>query len=588
DDALAGMDALVVALEEADAQTWAGLGRPTSQLPRPEACRRPRTSQRVRTGEDGRRARRLLATGRASLNAGQHSAAAGAARLVAEIAAEHGEPELGARADWLLGSALADAGDYRGAVEHLGRAAWACSLLSCDGLSLTSMSDIVKILGSDLADVDEAVRWESRARQALAERGVGDPVVEASLYNAIGLLRLGRAEYEQAEASFRYAVSRVEGLADAELRLAGLYNNLANALEALGRSDDAIDIASQSLAMRERALGDQHPSLAAALSNLAISELAADRIDSARRHLRRAIAITQTAWGNSHPSLANYYNNLANVHYEQGELAEARQSYHRTLQVLRLHFGEEHPNVALTLGNLGLVTEEPAEALRLHRSALAMLEGGVPEGHPYLGMAHNNIGSALRLLGRYDEARSSYERALEIRDAALGPEHPLTATTIDNLGRTARLAGQPALAVTRHERSLAIWRASYGDGHRKVMIAQTGLADALLDAATDDATTRRARTLAEAALSIAAADDIDPVDRGAAQLALARALFRPPAPQQGRARRLATAAAESLRGPGLTTLEEAALAAVLGDAAARRTTTPPNGDPAPSGDTPPE
>ncbi|MBL4687537.1 MAG: tetratricopeptide repeat protein, partial [Nannocystaceae bacterium] len=557
DDALAAMTTLVDGLLEADATTWASLGRPTARLARPEACREVGASRSnsAAEGEEVRRARRMLATGRANLHAGQHEAAIGAARRVADVALERSAPELAARADWLLGEALADAGDYPGALRHLRHAAWGCSLLSCDGLTLQAMSDMVKILSSDLVDFDQAVRWERRARRVLEERGLSEPFADVALYNAIGLLRLAQGDYEESEAAFRYAVKRAALASDAEFRLAGVYNNLGNALEAQGRSAEAIEVATQSIVMRERELGRHHPSLASALSNLAISELVVGDVHSARGHLRRAIAITLSAWGPDHPNLANYYNNLANVHYEQGEWAAARVEYRRTLQVLRRSLGEEHPYVGLTLGNLGLVTEDPHEALALHRAALAALKLAVPDRHPHIALTYNNIGSALRRLEQYDAAREYYGRALEIREDVLGPKHPLTATTIDNLGRNARAAGDPELAISYHRRSLSMWTASYGDLHRRVVFAKTGLANALLDAFRgSEAEVLRARVLAQAAVDACSreANDADPVDRAEAELVLARALLDGPDQDPRRARRLAQRARKVLTGPSVS------------------------------------
>lgn len=569
DDARAAMTTLVDGLLEADATTWASLGRPTALLGRPEACRELGASRSNSDdeGEEVRRARRMLATGRASMHAGKHEAAIGAARLVADIALERSAPELTARADALLGDALADAGDYPGALEHLRHAAWGCSLLSCDGIALEAMSGMVKILSSDLIDFDRAVRWERRARRMLEERGASEPFADAALYNAIGLLRLAQGEYSESEAAFRYAANRATVANDTEFRLAGVYNNLGNALEAQGRSAEAIEVLAQSIVIRERALGRHHPSLASALSNLAISELVVGDVRSARGHLRRAIAITLSAWGPDHPNLANYYNNLANVHYERGEWAAARVEYRRTLQVLRRSLGEEHPYVGLTLGNLGLVTEDPHKALALHREALAALKLAVPDRHPHVALTYNNIGSALRRLERYDAAREYYGRALEIREDVLGPKHPLTATTVDNLGRNARAAGEPELAVSYHQRSLSIWTASYGEVHRRVVFAKTGLANALLDAFPGiEAEVLRARALAQAAVDGCAREenDADPVDRAEAQLALARALLDGPEQDRRVARRLARSAREVLTGPTVTRQQLATIATIIG------------------------
>ena len=548
DGGLIELSTLVDLVLEADLDTWASFNRPAADLSRPSLC------DQIELGRDGvtdalpdggRGVRQTIAAGRAYLHAGKYDEALAVAREAIEQARAGGSLELEAYAQWLLGNALDSAGTYSEAVEHLGRAAWACSLLECDSVVVHAMSDIVKILAADRVDLESAVRWEDRARIALGRRGGDDPLLESVFFNSVGLLRLAQGDYQEAAASFRHAAVGLQSMVGAEVRLAATYNNLGNALEAQGRSGEAVQVLRTAVRLREASVGAQHPSLASSLSNLGISELAADETVAARAHFLRAIEITEASLGHDHPTIALYTNNLANVHYEWGDFAAARKYYRRTLAVLDVTYGPDHPNIALTLGNLGLVVEDPAEALGLHRRALAMLERTTPEGHPHRGMALNNIGSALRRLGRYAEASAAYQRALGIRERALGLEHPLVATTIDNLGTTARLAGKPEEAIGRHERALSIWLAAYGEDHRKIPVARIGLAQALLDAFPDDgAAVRRARGLADAALEACGGEDVDPVDRADAQLTVARALTIGPDPDRQRARKLAAQARE--------------------------------------------
>lgn len=568
DGALVEVSTLVDVLAAADAQMWARAARPTSDLSRPESCRKVTLGPHGLAGtlnDGGAQIRNLLAMGRANLYAGRHDEALRAAEQASALAQAGGAVELSAYVHWLEGEAREDAGDFAGAVESLERAAWTCTLLSCDALAVQAMAAILKIVASDLVDLDAAARWRERLEQAQATRAADDPALEATVHNSVGLLELERGRYDESVAAFGRAAASTRKLVAPELRLAGVLNNLGNALQAQGRSEAAAATLREAVALREGVLGLDHPSLVSALSNLGITELEADDVAAARAHFERAIAITSKAYGPQHPLLATLFNNLANVAYLRGEHAEARANYRRTLEVLEATLDPHHPNIGLTLGNLGLVTDEPAEALQLHKRALAVLEHGVPEGHPHRGMALNNIGSALRRLGRYDEAEAAYLRALAVREAALGPEHPLVATTVDNLGTTARLAGDPQAAIARHERSLQIWMDAHGPNHRRVAIARTGLADALLEL-TDlsQSQRRRARALARLAVEGSVSDESDPVDRAAAQLALARSLMRPPEADVVQARRLAGEVGRLLNAtPGDWTRELATVAAIV-------------------------
>ena len=45
----------------------------------------------------------------------------------------------------------------------------------------------------------------------------------------------------------------------------------------------------------------------------------------------------------------------------------------------------------------------------------------------------NNLAALYYVQGKYQEAESLYQRALEIRERILGPEHPDTACSLNNL-----------------------------------------------------------------------------------------------------------------------------------------------------------
>jgi len=551
DDVLAEMTTLVDLLIAADVKVWARAERPTAALTRPERCRSVTEGAELRDGSAAARdVRRLVAQGQAQLHAGHHAAATAVATEASALAREHAFVELVARSDKLLADAYTEAGDYDAALEHLRAVAWSCSLVACDTLAVEAMAQIVHLHGAETGDFEQGIRWEARARERVDKAGGHDPRLEAEVFNAIGTLRLAQAEYTEAEAAYDEVVVRIQNIPQADLRLASVYNNLGTVYEAQGRAADAASTVRRALDIRQAVLGDEHPSLASSLSNLGLAELAADDLDAAMGHFERAIEITEAAWGKEHLSLARLHNNLANVHYNRGANEAARKSYQQTLDVLERSFGSTHPNVALTLLNLGLVQDNAEDALVLHRRALAALQQSVREGHPFRGMAHNNIGSALRRLGRLDQARSSYLRALEIREAALGPDHPLVGTTVDNLGTTALQAGDADLAVGYHERALKIWTAAYDDDHRKVTQAKTGLAAALVYASPDDPeAVLRARRLAQAAVDALVERESDAADRAATEVVLAHALMVGPDADPRRARALATKARSVLSGP---------------------------------------
>ncbi|MEM6561232.1 MAG: tetratricopeptide repeat protein, partial [Planctomycetota bacterium] len=61
---------------------------------------------------------------------------------------------------------------------------------------------------------------------------------------------------------------------------------------------------------------------------------------------------------------------------------------------------------------------------------------------PNVAIRVNNIGSALKALGRVEEALSKYEEAERIDRAAYGDEHPNVAIDVNNIGGALRALGR--------------------------------------------------------------------------------------------------------------------------------------------------
>jgi len=75
--------------------------------------------------------------------------------------------------------------------------------------------------------------------------------------------------------------------------------------------------------------------------------------------------------------------------------------------------------------------------------------------HPYTAVTVNDLGAVLFGMGRYEEARRHFERALQIR-MKWAPDHLDTARSLGNLGTLLWKQGTPALAKPYLEQALAI------------------------------------------------------------------------------------------------------------------------------------
>jgi tetratricopeptide (TPR) repeat protein/SAM-dependent methyltransferase len=301
---------------------------------------------------------------------------------------------------------------------------------------------------SDLLAV--AIRCHEAGALMEAERhyrGVlaADPNNAAVLHN-LGILAVQTNRHQLAVDLIGKAVARNRRMPDA-------HYNLAIALEALGRDDDALPHYRQAIALKP-GYADAHMNLGNLLvrrggldealacyrqvlalqpqSVLAHYNIAnvfglRGQLEAAAAHYREAIALK--------PDFAAAHNNLGNVLKDGGAATEAEAAYLRALE-LQPDYAEAHNNLGILLMSRG--APEPAAAR--YRQAL--------QARPDFVEAHNNLGLALFALRRPEEAIGHLERAI-----ALKPDY---VDAYLNLARELYAAGDVTQAVTVAARAVVV------------------------------------------------------------------------------------------------------------------------------------
>ena len=114
---------------------------------------------------------------------------------------------------------------------------------------------------------------------------------------------------------------------------------------------------------------------------------------------------------------------------------------------------------------------EPEQALELHRRALALQVDYFGEDH--LNVLHSRIAiaSTLQGLDRFDEARQEYERGLAVGRRTVPEHHPIMAFAWNNLASLELEQRRAAAAVEAADRALHAYRTAFGDTHPYVAIA---------------------------------------------------------------------------------------------------------------------
>jgi tetratricopeptide (TPR) repeat protein len=106
--------------------------------------------------------------------------------------------------------------------------------------------------------------------------------------------------------------------------------------------------------------------------------------------------------------------------------------------------------------------------LRALAESLAIDEATYGPDHEQVAVDLNKLGLMLHGVGRLNEAKAHFERAMAIHERLFGPYHSEVATDLHYLGAVVNALGDLGAAKSNYERALAIDEASYGRSHPRV------------------------------------------------------------------------------------------------------------------------
>jgi CHAT domain-containing protein/tetratricopeptide (TPR) repeat protein len=144
-----------------------------------------------------------------------------------------------------------------------------------------------------------------------------------------------------------------------------------------------------------------------------------------------------------------------------------------------------------------------AEATTIAEHAVNLAERQFGSGHPLVGTALSNLASLYNRQGRYSDAEPLYKRALLIAEKTLGANDPTVGIRLNNLAELYKAQGRYAEAEPLLNRSLVIVEKAFGPDHPTVATSLNNLAELysaegrLMEA---EPLSNRAFTIAEKAL----------------------------------------------------------------------------------------
>lgn len=234
----------------------------------------------------------------------------------------------------------------------------------------------------------------------------------SELMNIVGAAYAAQGRYEEAIVRYRRAI-------ETDHRSPNAYSNMGNALRARWRTEEAIDAYFAALKL-EPTMGAAQKALSEMISEevmlknikMGAEELISKHIDSATGYLLSGLANYQTGdWFDSinmfekaekrNPTDRGLRLNLASAYRRAGEYKKATKIYEKALSEPK-----PDPSIYYNYGNLLRFMGRPNEAIENYKLGL--------ERKPENKLAWNNLGLAYQESGNMDEARSCFERAIQI------------------------------------------------------------------------------------------------------------------------------------------------------------------------------
>ncbi|MEZ4361844.1 MAG: serine/threonine-protein kinase [Kofleriaceae bacterium] len=124
------------------------------------------------------------------------------------------------------------------------------------------------------------------------------------------------------------------------------------------------------------------------------------------------------------------------------------------------------------VGGVYVAQGDLARGIPILESAARLREEEVGPTSWRLAVALNNLGDALRIVGRNQEARQQFARALGITENALGSKHPNAGAILNNLAVVLEAEHHYEEALVMYQRSLAIDELTFGPRHLRVAISE--------------------------------------------------------------------------------------------------------------------
>lgn len=238
--------------------------------------------------------------------------------------------------------------------------------------------------------------------------------------------------------------------------------------ESKGEPITAVDLLDQGRERIEEL--DEQPQLKAELMRIMASSMTAiGDLERSIPMLERVLELQEAGIPRDEIAISQTARNLAEAYRQRGELDKAENYMRRALEISTTAFGPDNSDVAYLMARLGVILFDTRvkaeEALDLEQRALAIMEANGDGETPGALDTRGNIGNALSMSGRYEEAEQMLRETVALSERLIGEMHPNTIIRRTNLCLVLIRLGEAEEAVEiledNIERGVQVWGANY-------------------------------------------------------------------------------------------------------------------------------
>ena len=285
-----------------------------------------------------------------------------------------------------------------------------------------------------------------------------------------GVRLYAAANYPEAEALYRRALDEWPREAAAIHGRAIVLSNLGILLGDTGRYTEAVAALHEALGQLEAVGPVARREMAAALDDLAVIYRTRGDLAQAESYALRAAEIVDDAERPANRLV------LATIYAGQGRFSEAE-----PLLLTLAASADAHTAITahIILASAAIEQGKFVEGAEHARQALELAGRALPENHPAIAMALNDLAQACRAQGQYLEAEKRYREAIAIWETTFGPDHPDLAKGLLGLAGLYHERQRDAGAETLYRRAIRILERAFGDDAPQVLSARSEPASVL-------------------------------------------------------------------------------------------------------------